>query len=1051
MPIAIRISSLLALFLAIPSLSAQVPAPGQAPDAQALRERFRTERDQAVKAKFPAEMLARADELAKRGEAALKTDPKSAARYFRDARWQLPFLPAGLPQHVVRVFGESRMRHAGGVNALAYSPDGTRFVSASEDGTAKVWDLGNGREVVTYRGHVDQPGDPTKAGTNVLGVADVSYHPRKPIVATCSGNQVHLWDPETGKAIKTVLTIEKSDKPLKTLAFSPDGRFLAIGGDDGILRIIDSESGKATYTSPSRNTRLEKVSWSPNGNMVVVGDASMQVSVYAPKQANQLAMAVQGVDRGAVLGVAFTADSGSVLTCGEDGKIHLTAGPKPDGTNAANTATKISPDYVGHNGAVTCLALVPPKGQLLVSGGADRTVRVWDVASKKQIRSFQGHLGRITAVAARGDGGQLASGSEDGAIRVWDLNATDEHRALTDATDSLWAVAFSPDGKRVAAAGSDRSIRVYDPTTGKLEATLSGAKSPITTLAFFPDSDRLVAAGGDRVVVIWDVTKQKMLKELPGHESAILSVAVSDDSKLIVSGGAVGDRTVRGYRPDGDRADWTYTARSAVCAVAIRKGGKQVAAGLADGSLVMLDISGKTPRDLSQSAHVAGVASIAFSPDGSRLASVGGDGILRVWSVGEKGELTQLVRFDGQVKAGSPETFAPLTGVAFSPDGRYVAAVGADPVVRIWDVETKSEVRGLRGHSDWVTSVAFSPDGRSVASVAVDKDKTLRLFELPSLDASATGGHATAINAVAVSPDGKTLATAGTDETIKLWDLNTGQLIGTLVGSSDDPLALAFLGNDALVLGGRLKHQVTGRLHFWRISPPALSATVPTGEVFAVMANRDGTKLAAWASRQAVGTGTSLKNNAYEIYDAKGNLLITPALADNQRKVLAVSFSADLAWAVAGDDQGTVRIWDLAKKDRIGDDYPIHVNEIVDLGITPDKKSLVAVDSKGLIKIANIADQKNREVVGSVVADPAGVRSLLVSPTGTTFVTVGHNGQVKAWSLAPGDLKEPKPIRTWTLPVSVNGVAYTPNGRQVVTANADGTAYVLDLPGGETN
>lgn len=1048
MPIALRASSLLALFVVLLSPFAQAQPETASPDVQALREKFLTEREQAMKAQFPAEMLARANELAKRGDTVLKDDPKAAARYFRDARWQLPYLPAGLPEHVVRVFGESRMRHAGSVNALDYSPDGTRLVSASEDGTVKVWDLGNGREVVTYRGHLNQPDDPTKAGTNVLGVADVSCHPKGRIIASCAGNQVHLWDSETGKPIKTILTIGKTDKPLKALGYSPDGKSLAVGGDDGILRVIDSDTGKAKYTSPSRNARLEKLSWSPNGNMVVVGDSNSQVAVYAPNQTNQLAMAVQGVDRGEVLGVAFTSDNGAVLTCGRDGKARLTAGPKPDGTSAGDTATKRA-EYLGHSGAITCLALVPKDGTLFVTGGEDKSVRVWEVGSKKQVRSFQGHLTRVTAVAARGDGGQIASGSEDGAIRIWDLNATDAHRALTEATDSLWAVAFSPDGKRVAAAGSDRSIRVYDPETGKLETTLTGAKSPITSLAFFPDSNRLVSAGGDRVVVIWDVGKQKAIKEFPGHVSAILSVAVSDDSKLIVSGGAVGDRTVRGFSPDGDKAVWTYTARSAVCAVAIRKGSKQVAVGLADGTLIVLDITRATPKDVTQTAHVAGVACVAFSPDGNRLASVGGDGALRVWSVAENGPLTQLVRFEGQARASMPGTFTPLTGVAFAPDGRYVAAVGADAVVRVWDVETKSEVRGLRGHADWVTAVAFSPDGRYVASVGVDKDKALRIFELPPLDVSATGGHALGVNAVAVSPDGKTIATAGTDQTIKLWDLATGKLVGTLVGNSDDPLALTFLGNNALVMGARLRTGVTGRLHFWRISPASVIAVVSTGEVYTIVAKPDGSSIGAWASRQA--PGDSGKKNAYEMYDAKGNPLQTPPLTDTGREVRAVAFSADLAWVAAGDNQGAVRIWDLARKERIGDDYPIHVNEVIDLGITPDKKTLVVVDSKGLVKIAAIADQKKREVVGTVVADKGGVRSLLVSPTGTTFITVGNNHEVKAWSLAPGDLKDPKPIRTWTLPVGVNGAAYTPNGRQVVTANADGTAYVLELPGGDTN
>ena len=121
--------------------------------------------------------------------------------------------------------------------------------------------------------------------------------------------------------------------------------------------------------------------------------------------------------------------------------------------------------------------------------------------------------------------------------------------------------------------------------------------------------------------------------------------------------------------------------------------------------------------------------------------------------------------------------------MAFAPDGRYVAAVGADAVVRVWDVETKSEVRGLRGHTDWVTAVALSPDGRYVASVGVEKDAVLRIFELPPLDVSATGGHLLAVKAVAVSPDGKLAATAANDQTIKLWDIATGKHVGTLIGN----------------------------------------------------------------------------------------------------------------------------------------------------------------------------------------------------------------------------------------------------------------------------
>lgn len=1037
----LRSLALAALFAAagFPLVSAQPaepPAP-KADDVKALRDKFAAEREQAVKAKFPADALARADDLLKRADAAAQGENfRAALRHLRDARWQLPYLPAGLPANVSRVFGESRMRHSDRVNALSYSTDGQFVASASRDGTVKVWDLGNGREVATYRGHLDQPDDPTKTGTNVLGATDVAFHPKNPkVIVSASGNQVHTWDPATGKTLKTVLNLGKTDKPIKCLAYSPDGKLLAVGADDGVLRVLDDE-GKPVFTSPSRNSRIEKVAFSPNGKLVAIGDSASQVAVYMPVggMGNQLKMSVQGVDLGEVLGVAFTGDGAAVFSCGRDSKARLTAGPTADGGDAPNTATRLR-DFTGHTKTVTGMC-VTPDGQFLVTSSEDQSVRVWEVKSGKQVRSFQGHMTKASAVAARGDGRQVASGSEDGAVRVWDMSASDEHRAMTDSKESLWAVAVSPNGKRLAAAGADKKVRVYDPATGKLEATLD-ATAATTSLAFLPDSNLLVAAGGEKVIKVWDVDGKKVAKELPGNELAVLALATSEDGKLIVSGSA--DNSVRGFDAASGKELWKWTARKAACGVAVRKGGKQVAVGLADGTLAVVDISAAPPKELAaQSAHTAGVAGVALSADGSRAATVGGDGALRVWTLADTGALAPLVKFEGQATPTSSTGFSPLSSVAFSPDGRFVAAAGADAVVRVWDVQTKSEVRALRGHTDWVTGVAFGPDGRFVASVAAEKDNTARVFELPPLDGgSGSAGHLLAVNAVAVSPNGKFVATAGTDQTIKIWDVATGKEVGTLIGNADVPYAVAFMGNDALVMGGRLPTGDTGRLHFWGTTPPRPNKAVPSGEVYTVVASSDGTKVGAWATRPAV--GEAVKNNAYEVYDAKGNLL--SSLPDKGRNVRSATFTPDLAWVVAGDETGTVRVYDVAKQAREGGDWPLFQRSLADLGVTADKKYLVAVDDEGTVKVADIA---KRNVVVTGKAHKAGVRAVYVSPTGTTFLTISNDRELKAWSLT--DLKELKEVRAWALPVVVNGAAYAPDGKSIVTANADGTAYVLDLP-----
>ena len=1008
-----------------------------AEEVKALAEKYRSEREAAVTAKFPPESLARADDLAKRASVALS--PRAAARYYRDARWQLPFLPVNLPPHVSRVFGESRMRHSDSVNGMSYSPDGLRLASASKDGTVKIWELGNGRELITYRGHAEQIDDPSKEA-NVLKVGGVAFHPQGKVIASVGGTQLHLWEPDTGKKIKVLATIEKSDKPLKCLAFSPDGKSIAVGGDDGILRVFETETGKNTFSSAPRNARIERVTYSPNGKLIGIADNLGFAAVYAPGVGNGMPMStgvIDGSSGGECYGIAFTPDNGAIYTCGKDAKARLTAGPTPDGTSAGNTATRLR-EFSGHVGSVTDL-VVHPDGKFLITGGEDKTVRVWEVTSAKQMRSFQGHMTRILAISVRGDGRQIASASEDGAIRLWDLSTSDDHRALTEATEPIWSVAVSADGKRAAAAGADKQIRIYDPETGKLETSLLGNASAVTTVAFFPDSNRLVSGGGDRLVRIWDVTAKKAIKELTGHDLPVLGVAVSIDSKLIASGGA--DGKAIGWDAENGKQLWTWTGKSkAVCAVSIRAGNKHVALGTADGSLVVLDISEGSPKELaSPSAHTAGVAAVAYSPDGSKLATAGGDGALRIWTISETGQPVPLAKFEGQAKPGTAGAFSPLSAVTFSADGRFVASAGADTVVRVWDVQTKAEVRGLRGHTDWATCVAFGPDSRLLMSGGADK--IARIFELAPQEGAGSSGHLLAVNAVAVSPDGKLAATASVDQTIKIWDLASGKEVATLIGNADRPYAISFLGNDGVVMGGALPTGDTGRLFYWLVKPPRLLNTLTTGEIYTVMGAADGTKVATWSARPVVGGAIeAVKNSTYEIYDKDGKVLVS--FADKGHDVTTATFSADFAWAVSGDKQGIVRLFDLEKKDRIGSDWPLFDKfPVGDLGLTPDKKYLIAIDQGGVLKVADVA--KRATIAPAIVAHKAGVRGLLVSPKGDSFVTIGADREVKAWSLK--DPAAPKESRTWKLPVGVNGATYTPDGKSIVTANADGTAYVLEL------
>lgn len=998
----------LAALVAAPVVAQDAPTTEQAKEAI---DKFQAERAESAKT-FAAAELASADELAARAEAVLKDgNPSAAVRLVRDARWQLPFLPAGLPPHVSRVLGVSRLRHGDRVNALSYSPDGTKLASASRDGTVKVWDLGNGRELATYRGHV-RTADEEADKTNTMRVPGVAFSPDGKAVASSGGKDIHVWDSVTGKLLHT---LAGHTAPARGLAFV-DADTLVSGGDDRRVIVWDVAKAEPAHTFPEQAQRVEAVAIGGGGKLIATINAAGELYVYPlGGEAKTSLLSAPVTDGGAAgYGVAFVAGTGSVITCGGDHRAKMTAGPDPAGSNPGSGATVRT--YAGHAAKLNALG-VTPDGKLLVTGSDDKTVRVWDVAGGKQLYSFQGHPDAVTAIAVRPDGRQAASGSEDGSIRLWPLSATDEHRASTEAADSVWAVAVSPDGKRIASAGADRTVRVYDAPSGKLVKTLTGHKGAIPAVTFVGNG-AVASASGDKLVKVWDLSSGNSA-DLSGHGSAVLAVAADEAGRLLVSGSV--DKSVRGWDPASGKELWTWTGKSAVCALAVGPGGKRVAVGTADGWLTLLAPAGSdVPKVVGAvSAHGAGVAGVAFNPDGTRVATCGGDGLVRVWNLPESGPPAAAGKFEPPSRGGS--TTSPVTAVAWSADGRLVAFGGADGVTRVWDVPSAGEVRGFRGHTEWVTSVAFLPDGKGVVSAGVDK--AVRLFELASRETATPPGHTQPVRGVAVSRDGKLAATGSLDKTVRVWDLSTGKEVAVLTGAADAVNTVGFAGPDAVVAAGSDQ-----KLRWWTVDPPKETRAAPTGAAFFMAVSPDGTRVAVVSAREG-------ENQAvFDVFAGKSD----PAqLTDKGRVVSSATISSDGTTGVTGGQDGVVRIWDLGTKDRLGGDWALFKEAVGDLALTPNKKTLIAIDAKGTVEVADVV---KREVSKSLPAVAGTVAGLVVSPTGDRFATLSAEGEVKAWSL------DGKELRSWKLPTSPGAAAFTPDGKRLVTGNADGTVYVLELP-----
>jgi WD40 repeat protein len=207
----------------------------------------------------------------------------------------------------------------------------------------------------------------------------------------------------------------------------------------------------------------------------------------------------------------------------------------------------------------------------------------------------------------------------------------------------------------------------------------------------------------------------------------------------------------------------------------------------------------------------------------------------------------------------------------------------------------------------------------------------------------------------------------------------------------------------------------------------------PTGRVFTLVPTPDGKKAAVWSVPPNVEIPPITSN--YDLLPMDGSAPET--VPEKNRKVSCAAFSPDATWALAGSPEGTVRIWDLKTKKPAGDDWPLFQSYVVDLGVTADKKTLVAVDDQGTVKVADVA---GRKVTATAKAHDKGVNGLIVAKGGGRFATIGTDGEVKAFDM------NAKEVRVWKLPTVVNAAAFSPDGKQIVTANGDGTAYVLDVP-----
>ncbi|MFW5691977.1 MAG: protein kinase domain-containing protein [Chloroflexota bacterium] len=635
--------------------------------------------------------------------------------------------------------------HEGAVLAGDISDDGRLSVSASADGTLRIWD----NQTRAQLQRIDMP--------SVI-FSTVAFSPSgEQIIAGATDHNLYLFDLESREIIRQ---FEGHSDVVTRVVLTEDGTRALSGSLDYTMRLWDISTGETLQTFDAAEGIIFDVALSSDARYAASSYGDSSIIDRDPDAVRDRFVRVWDVDTGELIHTLdFGGQTGWVrtVTFSPDGK-HVTAATW--GRNIGGlitiwdveTGEEVQRIY-GHSNLITGLEYTP-NGRQLVSVSWDNTLRVWDLRTGIEIARFDvfndlplnvalSNDGEFALVQTGNIGGNEITVERDRSVdpSVWliDLMSRSEIRTLTGHDEWVWGVDVSNDGRyAVSGAGVlvpesanpdfDHTVRLWDLSTGEEVLRLDPHETTIEAVRFSTDGTLLATGGWDGQVILWSYessdTGPPALEEInrltfPAPDDTtvqVLNVAFDPTDSIIAAGGS--DGTVALWdTATGELLRQFGDHNGAVAGLEFSSDGMRLATGSYDGTAALWDPSNGA-RLLTLEGHLNRINDVAFLPDDTGLVTASWDNTIRLWDTATGETLRQFIGHGDRIQT-----------VRVSTDGQYIYSGAGDTTMRMWDIMSGQEVYRFDGHTDWVSQVVILPDGQRALSSG--QDNTLRLWRVP--------------------------------------------------------------------------------------------------------------------------------------------------------------------------------------------------------------------------------------------------------------------------------------------------------------------------------